>query len=310
MSTAGKARLRSDMAGECLEPEPPIDGLTNESEFCVVGSPSPGDEPSWLLPVEGPFALLPGTRLWIFDSGSASEGDRCPELCVNELTPEDQERYVRYRSEKKRREFLISRTVIASVLRKEFGRDSTEIRMFRDPLSGCLSLRTIGQEDVATFSLTHSGRITAVVLGEAGVSVGVDLEAGSFSGAVDRLSQLTLSDRERVWFDALPSGIRRECLQQTWTVKESIWKTFGTRMGTDLRAIETTAAGKQSISGTLISKPDEDLAVQWQVQCFSGSSGIDTYCGIQKLMNRNLNRVDFCGAVSRVVQGTEICTAW
>jgi phosphopantetheinyl transferase len=309
MSTAGESRIQCNTAGECLEPEPPIDGQTNQSQFCVGDSMSRENAPSWLLPIEGPFALLPGTRLWIFDSGSVSEGDQRNELRVNELSPEDQERYVRYRSEKKRREFLISRTVIASVLRKEFGGDSTEIRMFRDPHSGCLSLRTIGQEDLATFSLTHSGGITAVVLGEAGVSVGVDLEAGSFSGAVERLSQLTLSHRERVWFDALPSGIRRECLQQTWTVKESIWKTFGTRMGSDLRAIETTPAGRQSGSGSLISKPDEDLPVQWQVQCFSGSSGIDTYCGIQKLMNRNLNRVDYCGAVSRVVKGFEICAA-
>lgn len=310
MSTAGDDRLQSNKASECLEPEPPVGSLTKESEICVGNDMSPGNEPSWLLPVEGPFALLPGTRLWIFDSGSVSASDQCPELCVNELSPEDQERYVRYRSEKKRREFLISRTVIASVLRKEFGSESTGIRIFRDPLSGCLSLRTIEQQDAATFSLTHSGGVTAVVLGEAGVSVGVDLEAGVFSGAVDRLSQLTLSDRERVWFDALPSGIRRECLQQTWTVKESIWKTFGTRMGSDLRAIETTPSGKQSISGSLNSKPGEDLTVQWQVQCFSGNSGIDTYCGIKKLMNRNLNRVGYCGAVSRVVKGCDICAAW
>jgi len=75
-----------------------------------------------------------------------------------------------------------------------------------------------------TFSLSHSGDMAAVAVASS-LEVGLDIEDTSRKRGVARLAAKTLSDRERLFFEA--SGSEDACFFRLWTRKEAVLKATG-----------------------------------------------------------------------------------
>lgn len=102
-------------------------------------------------------------------------------------------------------------------LKKSFGKSLDEFCPYRDENGKWRS-------DKVEFSLSHSGNVAAVAVGN--LAVGVDVEKHSESRFNDRLAKRILSKKELVSYNRVLQN-KSLRLAEFWTEKESVFKMLG-----------------------------------------------------------------------------------
>lgn len=176
----------------------------------------------------GPFQLLPDCRLWLAEdciNSNAKTSGLQRQLAEAHLSGRDLDRWDRYRPPKKKRQFLSSRLAIRAVLNREFGTASDNY-VVEAMESGQPILKHSCQYPMASISLSHTGNMTAIVLGEKRHGLGVDLEIIQPLN-VRTLSLTFMNQFEHDWLAEEGLSESPEATLAIWTLKEASWKALG-----------------------------------------------------------------------------------
>ena len=135
------------------------------------------------------------------------------------LSPDDRLRLVRIRHERRRRQFVAGRALLAAALADLFGPAARQWRL--EAQTGPLRLEG---DQAPQISLTHSHEIVACAV--APVPVGLDVEYcrdRDFAALVEYVC----SETERRAYGTLPAGERKAWFYRLWTTKEATYKLLG-----------------------------------------------------------------------------------
>ncbi len=131
-------------------------------------------------------------------------------------------RFQRMRSESKRLEFLVGRSMLRRILGEHLDVHASAVRLDYGAHGKPRLLRS-----GPAFNLSHSGRRAVVAIAASG-RVGVDVEHCRPRRPFRRLSRRFFSQAEDRWLCALPGPDRAEGFYRVWTLKESYLKAIGT----------------------------------------------------------------------------------
>ncbi len=127
-------------------------------------------------------------------------------------------RFQRMRSESKRLEFLVGRSMLRRILGEHLDVHASAVRLDYGAHGKPRLLRS-----GPAFNLSHSGRRAVVAIAASG-RVGVDVEHCRPRRPFRRLSRRFFSQAEDRWLCALPGPDRAEGFYRVWTLKESYLK--------------------------------------------------------------------------------------
>lgn len=176
----------------------------------------------------GPFNLVADCRLWLAEDRicvNATESEMRKVLEAAQLSDKDVERWNRYRPLEKKRQFLSSRIAVREVLNREFGTFTRDISL--DAMaSGKPTLRDHRGNSIACVSLSHTCNLTAVLISNKELGLGVDIEV------VQPLNTRTFSlsfinEYEHQWVVNEAFDKHSSSMLAIWTLKEAFWKAIG-----------------------------------------------------------------------------------
>lgn len=146
----------------------------------------------------------------------------CPEdaSLACHLTPGEQARAARLRTEAARLQFVSSRGALRAVLGRLLGVSPVEVEIAIGP-DGKPHLA--GRE--FEFNLSHTAGLALVATGP--VPVGVDVERVRVVASAEGLVRRYFGARERAEFAALPAELRPAAFLRGWTHKEAVLKGIG-----------------------------------------------------------------------------------
>lgn len=176
----------------------------------------------------GPLLPFSNCNLWMamFDpevEDSLSKQER--ELPDAQLSGSDRRRWRRFRPLEKKRQFLNSRIAVRAILQRELKHSADKVRLDTNR-QGQPILLSDEVEGLPQISLSHAGTVVAVAVSCEGSSAGVDIEIVEPLKS-DALWRVAVHPRElELWHN--PGGMSEtEWLRTLWTIKESVWKSFG-----------------------------------------------------------------------------------
>lgn len=176
----------------------------------------------------GPFDMLSRCRLWIaLDRGpqvsaSVQPGSFSTDSRLSEI---DLQRWKRFRSPEKQRQFLLSRIAVAEVLSQELGAEHDNVRFANDSF-GRPVVMDHNHREVRQISLSHSGPVTAIAVSNDVYPIGVDVELVQPIYETALRSMIVLP-ADGKFLASLHDVDQSECLRMLWTIKESVWKSLG-----------------------------------------------------------------------------------
>lgn len=188
--------------------------------------------------------------LWLVDP--ADTDDLVPRY-VALLSSDEAARYGRLRVATARRQFLVSRVLVRTVLAARLGVAPPDVE-----------LRTAesGRPEVAgrplDFNLSHTGGLVALAV-TGGAPVGVDVER--YDRDVDPLvlAERFFAPDEHAVLAAAPEDERRALFVAHWTLKEAYVKARGVGIARGLRSIAVALDG-----GAIRGAPDGWRCVSWE----------------------------------------------
>jgi 4'-phosphopantetheinyl transferase len=184
-----------------------------------------------------PFALVaPDVHLWLARPERAA-GPDLEDAYLALLSPEERAQHARFVFEKRRHEFLVTRTLARTVLSR-YGMLRPEDWRFLRSAQGRPSLDPPGDLD---FNLSNGPGLVACAV--ARVAVGVDLEPQERAGTILSLADRVLSAAERRALSALPEAQRPDRALSLWTLKEAYLKARGAGLSLPLQELEFTIEG-------------------------------------------------------------------
>ena len=177
------------------------------------------------------------------------------------LSDEERSRADAFAFDRDARRFVVSRTVLRSLLSRVTGSPPSELKFRKEP-DGKPVLGP-GVRQPVHFSLSRSEEL--VLIGFAPNPLGVDVEWLERAIDVDELADYVLSRRERESFERLDPRDRRQAFLQCWTIKEAYLKAIGKGLSVPPNMVEASfrsgeRVGLQSIFG------DERAASRWCVE--------------------------------------------
>ena len=165
------------------------------------------------------------------------------QACAALLTPEDQERWQRYKFEKNQRESLATRALVRIALshqRREVAPQSWRFKEneygkpFLDPDCGL------------HFNLSNSVGLVVCLIAE-GAQVGVDVEAHARAPQIMNVIERVFSSAERAQLAALEEAAKLDRALSLWTLKEAYIKARGMGLALPLEKISFLSDGAEGI---------------------------------------------------------------
>jgi 4'-phosphopantetheinyl transferase len=166
-----------------------------------------------------------------------------PALQADDLSRSEWERAARFRFERDRRRFLVSRMALREVLAAELGCSPREIR---------LELTPTGKPILAEpakglhFNLSHSAHHALVGVSRA-APVGVDIEILRPLEDVEALARAHFDDQECAALLALPAAQRMRHFLRVWARKEACLKAWGAGLGWPPREVAVGLGGARMV---------------------------------------------------------------
>ena len=141
------------------------------------------------------------------------------------LSPEEAERYGRFRHERSRREFLLARGMARTVLASYTGVAPAELRFQADGF-GKPTLLAPTSDPRLHFNISHSHGLI-VCAATLGRQVGIDVEDGGRRVEFLDLAERYFAPAEVAHMHGLPETDRRAAFFAIWTLKEAFVKAIG-----------------------------------------------------------------------------------
>ncbi len=148
------------------------------------------------------------------DSGHSDVLEPSPQLCEH-----DQRRVLKITSDKKRTEFLKSRSILNSILTQYF---KLSPKLFKKRDNG----QPYMDGNNLSISLSHSQNFFAYGFSGPETEVGIDVEAKELSSAVLERTLMYFSEQEVTALKSVSSQrtVQKKLFRQLWTLKESYYK--------------------------------------------------------------------------------------
>ena len=187
------------------------------------------------------------------------------------LSPEERERQARPTIEKRRREVLLTRALVRSVLSSYTG---------ADPLSWRFDVGERGRPFVEglpfDFNISHTEGLIVCLVGEAGATPGVDVEFMSRRGQLDEVAEHFFAPRECADLRMTAEAGKRRRFFTYWTLKEAYIKARGLGLALPLDAFWFDLAGERP--KIIFDRRIEDEPAAWSFETMSLSD--DHFCAV------------------------------
>ncbi len=184
---------------------------------------------------------------------SATDFEACRQL----LSPEELEKADRYRVERPRHEFVLTRGTLRSLLAKYLGRPPREIS-FEYTYYGKPHLKDAGD---LHFNVSHSGGL-ALMGFIRGSEIGVDVEKMKPMPDAMQLAERFFSAREREDLRAVPADEVSHAFFRCWTRKEAYIKGKGEGLSLPLHQFDVSIESEPKRM-LLATRPDPAEAMRW-----------------------------------------------
>ena len=176
-------------------------------------------------------------HLWYADQAEFN----VPELeenCTNLLTEQEAERYQRYTSEQRRKQFLLGRMLIRKTL-SQYAEPPPAAWKFVVNGYGKPTIEMAGEGNALFFNLSHSGDrlVLAIANNE---SIGVDIEARNKPRRLPKVADRYFSPTEVADLFALPEAEQLSRFYDLWTLKEAYIKACGLGLAISLQHFSYT----------------------------------------------------------------------
>jgi 4'-phosphopantetheinyl transferase len=179
--------------------------------------------------------------------------------CYSLLSSEEQDRARRFRDERSRREFVLTRGTLRSLLALYLGSSPQEVG-FRYAVQGKPALE--GESDLS-FNVSHADGLALMGFVKHR-AIGVDVENLDRKIEAQPLAERFFSERERQDLRSLSGDELRAAFFRCWTRKEAYIKAKGDGLSLPLHQFDvSTAAGDQNT--LLATRPDPAEAAKWTI---------------------------------------------
>lgn len=180
------------------------------------------------------------------------------------LSEDEWERARRFRFDKHRRQYVVGRGALRSLLGAYVGLQPGEVRFTYGPrgkpfLAPPLDQR--GGGGALQFNLTNSDEL-ALVGFVRGVEIGVDVEYLKPMPDAEQIAERFFSESERVVLRGLPADRKEEAFFNCWTRKEAYLKAVGEGLAAPLDSFDVTLAPGEAPC-MLSLEGDRERAARW-----------------------------------------------
>lgn len=192
--------------------------------------------------------------------------DPCPEgevpRLVRLLSDDEKERAARFRFEKNRNEFILSRGWLRMLLGQYLGVSPGELvfaySAHGKPGIGVPAMARLG------FNLSHTDTMAMFAFAW-NRRVGIDIEKPREDVNVEELAERFFSSAEKQVIRDLPPENRREAFFRCWTRKEAYIKAIGEGLSHPLHQFDVSLAPGET-HALLCTRPDADEASRWMLR--------------------------------------------
>ncbi len=222
---------------------------------------------SW-QPVADTIELHPDVvHVWR-SSLDVGEGGEAALLCL--LSSEEKARAEKYSFEKPRRDWIVSRGLLRSLLTRLSGEDACDHLLTEDEKGKPRLGGTCGQGRIR-FNLSHSGDlwVCAVALHR---EVGIDVERSDADRPHERLARRFFSPAEREALLSLPAEELPAGFLRCWTRKEAFLKAKGFGITIPLDSFDVTLAPGDP-PAVVATRFDPDEAERWSMMDLDVGAG-------------------------------------
>lgn len=178
------------------------------------------------------------------------------------LSEDEHARAQRFRFQKDRNNFIVSRGTLRTLLGAYLGKEPQDLRFqysdFGQPL--------LAEDDVAErvrFNVSHSGGVVLWAFGQVR-RIGVDVEQVRRDFGTLEIAERFFSEAERQMLRQLPADQRHEAFFRCWTRKESFIKALGEGLSHPLNQFDVSL-GPGDAPRLLATRPDHNEARRWQM---------------------------------------------
>lgn len=179
--------------------------------------------------------------------------------CYRVLSREEQDRARRFRVERARNGFVLTRATLRSLLALYLGSTPQEVR-FRYAVQGKPALA--GDGDLS-FNVSHTDGLALMGFVKRR-AIGVDVENLDREIEAERLAERFFSERERQALRSLGGDELRAAFFRCWTRKEAYIKAKGDGLSLPLHRFDVSIAERDR-DALLTTRPDPTEAARWTV---------------------------------------------
>jgi len=221
-----------------------------------------------------PSELRPGVvHLWQRRLDASAEE---VSACYGLLSSEEQERAHRFRSERPRNDFVLTRGTLRSLLAQYLDSTPQGVR-FRYAVRGKPALE--GESDLC-FNVSHTNGLALMAFVRRR-AIGVDVENLGRETEAERLAERFFSQRERLALRSLSGDELQTAFFRCWTRKEAYIKAKGEGLSLPLDQFDVSIA-ESDRNGLLATRPDPAEAVRWTVCDVPVGTGYAAAVAVQK----------------------------
>jgi 4'-phosphopantetheinyl transferase len=175
------------------------------------------------------------------------------------LAEDERTRAMRFHFDNHRRDFIVARTFLRSVLARYLGQNRAQIK-FEYSRYGKPAIAASGRGSPFFFNLTHSHQLALLAL-TARAEIGIDVE---FIRAIDEgIAERYFSRSEVAALRALPPDLQNEAFFNCWTRKEAYIKARGEGLSLALDEFDVSLAPGAPAAILAVRKGEE--ASRWRL---------------------------------------------
>jgi 4'-phosphopantetheinyl transferase len=204
---------------------------------------------------------------WI---GSVASASSCISQFQKLLSDDETARASKFRFEKDRHEFVVSRGMLRTLLASYLGGSATQLR-FTYSEHGKPRLDDAEKADHLTFNLSHSDGVILCAFAR-NREVGVDVEKMRDNFAVEEIAERFFSAGERNTLRTLAAEHRRQAFFYCWTRKEAYIKAKGEGLSLPLHQFDVSLSPAEP-AALVSTRPDAAEASRWSLYDVEAPSG-------------------------------------
>ena len=232
---------------------------------------------TWPQPPSVPELNANDVQVWHIHIEDFSDSD---DDLTTLLAREEQDRAQRMRVQEKKREYIIGRLALRSILSAYSGTPCDQLSFDYGPQKkpSLAEQETLPPERRLDFNLSHSGRIIliAVTLGK---RIGIDVEYIEPDRADEKIAQRYFSPTEFTTLKNLPDEDRIAGFYRCWTSKEAFVKARGDGLTFPLDAFDVAISNEER--AILEIRDTNEDAARWELKAIEVGDKYAATCAVE-----------------------------